>query len=129
MGTDIYLNSNIQRANLYVHTQFHPERNIFGTMDKDGHRRKRRIYSQILSGRSLRAFEPTMTSEINIFLRNLLQYEHETVNMAPACRRVAADIAGHLAFGQSLKTQYEATNRTLVNAMASVNGLINISSE
>lgn len=98
-------------------------------MDKDGHRRKRRIYSQILSDRSLRDFEPTMTSEINIFLRNLLQYEHEPVNMAPACQRVAADIAGHLAFGQSLKTQNEAANRTLINAMASVNGLINICSE
>lgn len=70
-----------------------------------------------------------MTSEINIFLRNLLQYEHEPVNMALVCQRVAADIAGHLAFGQSLKTQTEAANRTLINAMASVNGLINICSE
>lgn len=98
-------------------------------MSKDEHRRKRRIYSQILSDRSLRAFEPTMASEINIFLRNLLQFEHTPMNMAPVCQRVAADIAGHLAFGQSLKTQNETANRTLINAMASVNGLINIWSE
>lgn len=70
-----------------------------------------------------------MTSEINIFLRNLLQYEHMPVNMAPVCQRVAADIAGHLAFGQSLKTQNEVANRTLINAMAAVNGLINVCSE
>lgn len=98
-------------------------------MEKDEHRRKRRIYSQILSDRSLRDFEPTMTSEINIFLRNFLQYEYEPLNMAPACQRVAADIAGHLAFGQSLKTQNETPNRRLIDAMTSVNGLINICSE
>lgn len=67
-----------------------------------------------------------MTSEINIFLLYLLQYEHMPVNMAPVCQRVAADIAGHLAFGQSLKTQNEAANRTLINAMAAVNGLIHV---
>lgn len=112
-----------------MHTQFHPETNIFGVMDKDEHRRKRRIYSQILSDRSLRAFEPTMAKEVDVFLQNLLQHEHEPVNMAPVCQRVAADIAGHLAFGQSLKTQNEATNRKLINSMASINGLINICSE
>lgn len=95
-------------------------------MDKDEHRRKRRIYSQILSDRSLRAFEPTMISDVNVFLRNLLQTEDEPLNMAPVCQRITADIAGHLAFGQSLKPQNEAGNRTLANALASVNHLINI---
>lgn len=70
-----------------------------------------------------------MALEVDIFLRNLLKYERDPVNMAPVCQRVAANIAGHLAFGQSLKTQNEATNRTLINSVASINGLINICSE
>lgn len=126
---DIYLNSHVQRAQVYQHTQFHPEKNIFGVLDKEGHRRKRKIYSQILSDRSLRTFEPIMAMEIKIFLKNLLAFQVEPLNMAPVCQKVAADISGHLAFGQSLHTQTEATNRRLVDAMASVNGIINLFSQ
>lgn len=126
---DIYLNSRVQRAQVYQHTQFHPEKNIFGVMDKEGHRRKRKIYSQILSDRSVRTFEPVMAMEIMIFLRNLLEFQVEPLNMAPVCQRVAADISGHLAFGQSLHTQTEATNQRLVDAMASVNAIINLFSK
>lgn len=112
-----------------MHTQFHPEKNIFGVLDKEGHRRKRKIYSQILSDRSLRTFEPTMAREIKVFLRHLLRFESEPVNMAPVCQYVTADITGHLAFGQSLHTQTEPTNRPLINAMASVNGITNLCSK
>lgn len=70
-----------------------------------------------------------MAMEIKIFLRNLLAFQVEPLNMAPVCQKVAADISGHLAFGQSLHTQTEATNQRLVDAMASVNGIINLFSK
>lgn len=70
-----------------------------------------------------------MAAEIQIFLQALLQFGTESVNMAPLCQKVAADISGHLAFGQSLYVQTEATNLPLVKAMASVNGIINLFSK
>ncbi|KAI4858580.1 cytochrome P450 [Hypoxylon rubiginosum] len=121
---DIYLNPEINKAHIYKQTQFNPEKNIFGTLDRERHKQKRKVYGQILSDRSLRTFEPTMRNEIDVFLRQLLKAHAEPVNMTPLCERLATDIAGQLAFGQPLNTQTDATNRIFPRSMISMNAVV-----
>lgn len=119
----------MNKAHIYEQTQFNPQVNIFGTLDRVRHRQKRKVYGQVLSDRSLRTFEPTMNEEIDVFLKQLLKYEGEVVNMSPACERLATDIAGQLAFGQPLRTQVDAKNRIFPRAMMSMNAVVSLFSE
>ncbi|CAG8953233.1 hypothetical protein HYFRA_00003436 [Hymenoscyphus fraxineus] len=116
----------INKASIYKHTQLNPQTNIFGTLDRERHQQKRKVYGKVLSERSLRIFEPAMISEIDVFLRQLLKNDNEAINMSPLCERLTTDIAGQLAFGQSLNTQVETKNRMFPRAMISMNGLVNI---
>jgi cytochrome P450 len=124
---DIFLNPITNKAQNYRQSQFNPQHNIFGTLDKERHRQKRRIYGQVLSDRSLRIFEPTMIDEIDIFLKQLTT--QDSVNMAILCERLTADIAGQLAFGQPLRTQTESTNRVFPRAMLSMNFVVSLFSK
>lgn len=128
-AVDIYLNPEINKAHIYKQTQFNPEKNIFGTLDRERHKQKRKVYGQILSDRSLRTFEPTMRNEIDVFLRQLLKAHAEPVNMTPLCERLATDIAGQLAFGQPLNTQTDATNRIFPRSMISMNAVVSFFSK
>ncbi|KAF7884387.1 uncharacterized protein EAF02_004723 [Botrytis sinoallii] len=119
----IYLHPSINKAHIYAHTQFNPQINIFRTLERERHRQKRKIYGKVLSERSLRSFEPTMSSEIDVFLKLLLDTKNEVVNMSPLCERLTTDVAGQLAFGQPLDTQTEERNRAFPRAMISMNGL------
>ncbi|KAI1464026.1 cytochrome P450 [Daldinia caldariorum] len=67
----------------------------------------------------MRAFEPTMTSQMDIFLRQLLisSENDETINMTTRCQRLAADVVGLLAFGYELNTQTADTNIIIPDAM------------
>ncbi|KAJ4393463.1 hypothetical protein N0V93_002675 [Gnomoniopsis smithogilvyi] len=123
---DIYLNPNVHKSTIYELTQFNPEKNIFGTLDRERHRKKRKLYGKILSEKSLRTFAPTMSAEVDIFLRQLLSCKYKAINMSPLCERLTADIAGHLAFGQPLHTQTEATNRLFPRAMTSMNAVVSL---
>lgn len=100
--------------------------NIFGELDRERHRQKRKIYSNVLSERSLRAFEPCMAREVDVFLGQLLRSAVKAVNVSPLCRHLTADVAGQLAFGQPLRTQTEETNRIFPRAMVSMNAIVNI---
>ncbi|KAI1340804.1 cytochrome P450 [Xylariaceae sp. FL0016] len=123
---DIYLNPRIGKGHVYSQSQFFEHKNIFGTLDMEGHRQKRKLYGQVLPDRSLREFEPAMRKEVDVFLRLLLESKSEIVNMTPLCERLTTDIAGQLGFGQSLSTQTENTNRSLPRAMVSINFIISI---
>jgi cytochrome P450 len=125
----IYLDPGINKAQVYKHTQLNPQANIFGTLDKERHRQKRKVYGQVLSERSLRNFEPTMSSETDIFLGQLLNTNNQPVNMSPLCDHLTTDIAGQLAFGQPLKTQVEPVNRSFPRAMISMNAIVSIFSK
>lgn len=119
----------MNKAHIYNQTQFNPQVNIFGTLDRERHRQKRKIYGQVLSDRSLRVFEPTMNEDIEVFLRQLLIAKGKAVNMSPAFERLATDIAGQLAFGQPLRTQVEAKNRMFPRAMVSMNAIVSLFSK
>ncbi|KAI1802859.1 cytochrome P450 [Daldinia bambusicola] len=92
---------------------------MFNALDRAVHSQKRRLVGQLISERSMRAFEPTMTSQIDIFLRQLLNSSEkdETVNMTTRCQRLAADVVGLLAFGYELNTQTADTNIIIPAAM------------
>ena len=70
-----------------------------------------------------------MSSEIDVFLRQLLKTNTKPVNMSPLCERLTTDIAGQLAFGQHLNTQTEAKNKNFPRAMVSMNALVSIFSK
>lgn len=129
ISTDIYLNPGIRKASNYSQTQFNEQTNIFGTLEKDTHRQKRNIYARVLSDRSLRTFEPTMSHEIEVFLRQMVKHDGKPVNMSPQCERLTADVAGQLAFGQPLNTQTEETNRIFPQAMSSMNAIVSLFSK
>ncbi|KAJ8131439.1 hypothetical protein O1611_g2188 [Lasiodiplodia mahajangana] len=116
---DIYTNSNITKAAAYRHPGSLTKENLFSIRDNAEHRRKRKVIGQVVSDRSLRAFHPIMSSQIDIFLQQLLQSSRRsrTVNMTTACNRLGIDVVGYMAFGCALKTQTEATNRLIPETM------------
>lgn len=67
----------------------------------------------------MRVFEPTMSGQINLFLKQLLHSSHrnEIVNMSPLCERLGVDIVGHLAFGYPLNTLSDPTHRIIVEGI------------
>ncbi|RCI09955.1 hypothetical protein L249_8582 [Ophiocordyceps polyrhachis-furcata BCC 54312] len=116
---DIYHNPNVTKARAYRHSRWLDRPNLFDTPDKDEHRRKRKVIGQVVSDRSLRVFEPIMSTQIDIFLCRLrdVARKGEIVNVTEMCRRLAVDVVGYLAFGYPLRTQTETTNRFIPEAM------------
>lgn len=89
---------------------------IINAIDKDQHRRKRRFISQVLSERSMRSFEPTMSAQVEVFLRLLLESceDEQIVDLTQQCKRLATDVVGHLVFGYPFKTQTDESHRYLI---------------
>ncbi|KAI9150765.1 Cytochrome P450 monooxygenase AKT7 [Paramyrothecium foliicola] len=124
---DIYLHPRITKARLYLQTQYEKEHNVFGTMDRQRHQQKRKIYGRLLSDRALRTFEATMHGEIDVFLRQIHKASVSgPVDMSPLCGRLTTDVAGQIGFGQSLGTQTEDVNRVLPKIMTELLGLANV---
>ncbi|KAI0835089.1 cytochrome P450 [Hypoxylon sp. FL0890] len=115
---DIYFNSRVTKGRAYCQGQTN-QANLFSTPDNDVHQRKRKVIEQVFSDRSLLSFSPVISNQINIFLRQLLRSSQlsDVVNMTPLCRNLAFDIACHLSFGYTLKTQTDATNRFIHDSM------------
>lgn len=66
----LYKNEMVTKS--YVYAAAQPDQhNIFTTTDKDEHRPKRKLTSQVLSDQSMRAFEPTLADQVDVFLRQL----------------------------------------------------------
>ncbi|KAI1302943.1 cytochrome P450 [Xylaria venustula] len=117
---DIYTNTRVTKGSAYSYvTQKGQNPNMWATLDREAHRRKRKLVAPVISERSMRAFEPTMMAEVNIFLKQLLRSGQvtEPVNMSRRCERLAVDIIGQLAFGFPLKLQTEATNQLIPAAL------------
>jgi cytochrome P450 len=92
---------------------------VFSAVDKHIHRSRRRIVSTGLSEKSIRRFEPTMISQIDIYLKRLREsaQSHNTVNMTMACKYLALDISSLFGFGFSLELQTNAQNRFITEGM------------
>ncbi|KAI0006643.1 cytochrome P450 [Xylariaceae sp. FL0662B] len=117
---DIYLNQRVTKSKIYLQSLLStPTPSMFNALDRAVHSHKRRVVGQLISERSMRAFEPTMVSQIDIFLRQLLisSESDETINMTTRCQRLGADVVGLLAFGYELNTQTADTNIIIPAAM------------
>ncbi|KAI1137182.1 cytochrome P450 [Hypoxylon sp. FL0543] len=122
---DIYQNDRITKSRSYLISQGAPGiYGLFNAVDQTIHQKKRRLAGQPLSDRSIRAFEPVMIDQINIFIQQLLQScQNEgrgaiPINMTRQSKYLTIDVMGYLAFGHPLKLQTEATNRALAHNTA-----------
>ncbi|RYP05843.1 hypothetical protein DL765_009717 [Monosporascus sp. GIB2] len=88
------------------------------TIDKQEARRKRRYVGKAISKRSMRLFEPTMTRQIDVFLRIILASAQSPIDMSTTVKHLTMDIVSLLAFGYPLNTQIDEENRFLVQAHA-----------
>ena len=122
---ELYHSKNVQKA--YGYATMAPEPgayNIFTAIDKSVHRHKRRVLSQGFSDQCLRAFEPMILHEIDIFVRKVSsnpsgadQEWSAPVDMTQCCRHIGYDIMGDFGFGQSFELQEKTDNRFLMSAV------------
>lgn len=71
----------------------------------------------------MREFEPTMMTQVDVFLRQLLRSskQGEVVEMSSRCKWLTMDVIGLIAFGSLWKTQTEETLRLIPRAIAALN--------
>ncbi|CAJ2513104.1 Uu.00g012230.m01.CDS01 [Anthostomella pinea] len=119
---DIYANDRVSKSLSYVAYTVNPGKtNVINTVNKPVHRVKRKLVGAVVTERSMRTFEPTMTEQIDIFIKLLLPSpqgsSNNVVNMSTRCRHLGMDIAGYLGFGYALKLQTDNENRFLLPGM------------
>lgn len=118
---DIYNNPRVTKGQAYVQLRQGGQGtpNLFNTLDKEMHRKKRRIIAPVISESSMRVFEPDMRQQVDTFLLELLKSSRkgEIVNMTPRCERLGIDVVGQLAFGYPLNTQVNPTHRVIVEGI------------
>lgn len=93
--------------------------NILTVRDRDIHRAKRKMVGQAVNDRALRAFEPTITKQMDVFLAQIIRSAQasEMVNMTDRARYLGLDIIGRLSFGYDLRLQTQAENRFMIEAL------------
>lgn len=131
---DIYNNNGLQKSFVYTllpNATTYP--NVFNIVDKQQHKRKRKLIRQAVSDRAMRLFEPTMIEQIDImislFLESynpLLAKKVEAVNITTLCKRLGVDLIGYLAFGFGLNTQTDNTYRFLIPGLVAGNFRANL---
>ncbi|KAJ8129938.1 hypothetical protein O1611_g3693 [Lasiodiplodia mahajangana] len=117
---DIYNNERVTKSHIYELTVASGKPSIFNAIDRQKHREKRKLIGQAINDKAMRAFEPTMMKQINIFIDQLSQASKNMrpVNMTDLTKRLGADTVGHLAFGHALNTQTDPTNRFVLRSLA-----------
>ncbi|KAJ2993260.1 hypothetical protein NUW58_g1896 [Xylaria curta] len=126
---DIYNNDRVVKSQVYLVTLgFTGTINVFSVIDRIAHRSKRKLIGAGVSERAMREFEPTMQSQINIFLRHILESsgKSEAVNMSTLSKRLTMDVIGLLAFGYPMNTQTEERYRTLHGGIEASNAHNNV---
>ncbi|KAI1387218.1 cytochrome P450 [Hypoxylon trugodes] len=97
--------------------------NVWNAADKRLHRSRRRLVGETVSERSMRRFEPVMTEQIDIFIKQILDsarspnVETNIVNMTHRIKRLSFDIVSRLAFGYPLDSQTKQTYRFIMEAL------------
>ncbi|KAI0391355.1 cytochrome P450 [Xylariaceae sp. FL0594] len=115
---DIYHNERVTKARLYEAVQESPGvHNIFNEVDREKHRLKRKLVSPVVTERSMRLFEPTMTAQADIFLKSLLAAAGGPVDLKERVQWLMFDIISFLSFGYAMNLQTSAANRFLPRAI------------
>ncbi|KAI5917345.1 cytochrome P450 [Camillea tinctor] len=93
--------------------------NVFTATNNHLHRIRRQLIGRVLTDRSMRAFEPTIIEQIDIFIGNLLvsAQNSQTLDMTEETRRLGLDIAGLLAFGYDLHLQTKESHRFMLTML------------
>ncbi|KAI0158138.1 cytochrome P450 [Xylariaceae sp. FL1272] len=105
---DIYNNDRVQKSKVYQSGRIGHINSVFSAIDKDTHARKRKLVGAVLSTQSMRIFEPTMISQVDVFIDLLRDY-----------------IVSHLSFGYPLNLQIEKHNRDVADAIRKGNHRMN----
>lgn len=88
------------------------------------------MIGQVVSERSMKAFEHTMMEEIDTFIRQIfLSTQADTrtpINMTDRCKWLGMDIVGHLSFAYPLNLQTDPTYRFIIESAATANYFLNI---
>jgi cytochrome P450 len=100
---------------------------MFVERDREAHRIKRKLVSHAVTYRSMRSFEPVMSDQVEVYLKQVLEASKasQPVNMTEKARRLALDIVGLLSFGYNLDTQTREDNRFLIQGMHFANHFLN----
>ncbi|KAI0201209.1 benzoate 4-monooxygenase cytochrome P450 [Astrocystis sublimbata] len=119
---DIYLNDDVSKSLCYQAGNVNPNTtNVFNTIDKRVHRVKRKLVGQIVTERSIGVFEPKLSQQVDIFLRQILSSHKKdraaSINMSERCKYLSLDIAAYLGFGYALNLQIDPAYRYLTQAM------------
>jgi cytochrome P450 len=124
---DIYLDPRVTKGDAYRKSQINAKYpSMINAIDRDQHRRKRKIVGRALTDRSLRAFEPTIRAQIDIFLRLLLSSRGKVVDMTERCQRLGVDVIGHLAFGHPFDAQTDETFRFVPRIINTMSWRVNV---
>lgn len=99
--------------------------NVFTAIDKDLHKFKRKVLGQGFADSSIRSFEPTILSHIDIFLKYIKESIAQSgsdgwsdpINMTERCRYFGYDVMGEFGFGQSFELQTNPKNNFLIKAV------------
>jgi cytochrome P450 len=122
---DIYQNPKITKSRLYLYSTNNGVPFIFNTLDRSAHARKRKIIGSALSQRSMRMFEPVLSSQVDVFLKHLLAASSSPVDVSERLRRLAMDIVVHLAYGYPLDLQLHDDHYFILQSISLANFKIN----
>ncbi|KAK5989753.1 Cytochrome P450 monooxygenase AKT7-like protein [Cladobotryum mycophilum] len=121
---DIYLNPRVTKGQSYANSQLTAKYpSLINAIDSKQHRRKRKIIAPVITERSMKKFEPTMSEHVNVFLQQLLASCESggAIDMTERFQRLGIDVVGQLAFGYPFNTQTDETHRfvpEVINAMS-----------
>ncbi|KAK9423577.1 putative Isotrichodermin C-15 hydroxylase [Seiridium unicorne] len=124
---DIYRTERATKPPIYLATQAKAgTHSLWNSLDRDLHRRKRKVVGRATTDASMRDFEPTMLEQIDIFIEGLAQNLQKPVNMKDRCSYLSFDIIGLLSFGYALNLQSDGANQFLAEQLVRGNHRMNI---
>ncbi|KAI1076098.1 cytochrome P450 [Whalleya microplaca] len=123
----IYNNERVTKPIIYLSNQASPgSHSTWNSLDRNMHRQKRRLTGPAVNERSMRAFEPTMVEQVNIFIKQVALGRGRPIDMKEQCNYLGMDIVGLLSFGFSLRSQTQEKYRFLSDEMAAGNRRLNV---
>lgn len=99
--------------------------NVWSALDRDIHRQKRKLIGPAVNDRSMRAFEPTMSEQVDSLVRVVAQSQGRPIDMSWRCNYLGMDVVSLLAFGFPLNSQTDEQYRFLSDKMAPNNRRLN----
>ncbi|OTA60263.1 cytochrome P450 [Hypoxylon sp. EC38] len=123
---DIYQNERVTKSVNYLSNQASPgSYNAWNALDRSMHRQRRKLIGPAVNERSMRAFEPTMIDQVNIFFKQVALAQGHPIDMKKRCNYLGMDIVCLLSFGFPIHSQTEEKYRFLPEEIARGNRRLN----